>query len=185
MSSPAAIRLQTPRLLLREWRDEDVEPFVEMNQDPDVTRFLRGGAGYTRDDTLALLGRIHQHWAGHGFGLFAAELRGAREFVGFIGIAVPEFLPEVLPSIEIGWRLARRVWGFGLATEGAREVMRWSFRDIGLGRLISVIHPDNTASIRVAEKIGMHPWLETVDPNHGHGLVVYEAFRGEADSPRG
>lgn len=181
MTSP----LRTSRLVLREWRDEDIEPFVELNLDTDVTRFLRGGAGYTREDTLALLDRIQQHWAEHPFGLLAAELRSSGAFVGYVGVAVPAFLPEVLPSVEIGWRLASRVWGHGLATEGAREVMRWSFEELGLDRLISVIHPDNGASIRVAEKIGMHPWLETVDPNYGHGLVVYEAFREEAGSPRG
>ena len=185
MNPQAAIRLRTPRLLLRDWRDEDVEPFVEMNGDADVTRFLRGGTGYTREDTLALIDRIRQHWIEHGFGVLAVELRSSGAFVGYVGVAVPAFLPEVLPSVEIGWRLASGVWGQGLATEGAREVMRWSFEELALDRLISVIHPDNTASIRVAEKIGMHPWIETVDPNYGHGLVVYEVLPEEQGPPTG
>jgi RimJ/RimL family protein N-acetyltransferase len=169
-------RLQTSRLLLREWRDEDLEPFVALNDDAEVTRFLRGGNGYTREDSLERFAHMRDHWAERGYGLFATELRSTGSFIGFVGVEDPVFLPEVMPSVEIGWRLARDVWGQGLATEAATEVLRWSFEELGLDRIVSVIHPDNTASIRVAEKLGMHRWLDTVHPAYGHGLVVFESF---------
>jgi RimJ/RimL family protein N-acetyltransferase len=179
MSPP---RLSTSRLLLREWREEDVELFVALNEDAEVTRFLRGGNGYTREDSLERFAHMRDHWNERGYGLFATELRSSGSFIGFVGVEDPVFLPEVMPAVEIGWRLAREVWGRGLATEAATEVVRWSFEDLGLDRLISVIHPDNTASIRVAEKLGMHRWLDTVHPAYGHGLVVFESFAPSRES---
>jgi len=175
-------RLRTRRLLLREWRDEDMDPFVALNDDAEVTRFLRGGNGYTREDSLERFAHMRSHWDEHGYGLFATELRSSGSFIGFVGVEDPVFLPEVMPSVEIGWRLAREVWGEGLATEAATEVLRWSFEELGLDRVISVIHPDNTASIRVAEKLGMRPWLRTLHPAYGHGLVVFESFAPARES---
>src|SRR5437667_8519927 len=108
--------VETERLRLRSWRDDDLEPFAAINADPEVARFLRDGTPATREQTAELLARIREHWEEHGFGLWAAELKDAGELVGFVGLAVPTFLPEVLPSVEVGWRLARVRWGQGLAT---------------------------------------------------------------------
>jgi RimJ/RimL family protein N-acetyltransferase len=145
--------LQTPRLLLRGWREDDLAPFAAMNARPEVTQYLRGPV--TAQQSADLVRRIESHWDELGFGLWAAELRGDGRFVGFIGLAVPTFLPAVLPAVEVGWRLAPDVWGQGLATEGGLASIRYGFDTLALDRIVSIIHPDNIASRRVAEKLHM------------------------------
>src|SRR4051794_25379067 len=108
------VPIETPRLILRPWRDSDREPFARMNADPRVMELFP--ASLTPEESDALIDR--------GFGPLAAELRATGEFIGFIGLAVPTFEAHFTPCIEIGWRLAFEHWGKGLATEGAREVLR-------------------------------------------------------------
>jgi RimJ/RimL family protein N-acetyltransferase len=145
--------VRTPRLLLRGWREDDLQPFAAMNAMSDVTRYLRGPLTAEQSDDLVQ--RIERHWDERGFGLWAAELRNDGRFVGFIGLSVPTFLPAVLPAVEVGWRLAPDVWGQGLATEGGLASIRYGFGTLGLDRIVSIIHPDNIASRRVAEKLDM------------------------------
>jgi len=95
------------------------------------------------------------HWAAHGHGLFAAESREDGSLLGFVGVAYPTFLPELAHRPELGWRLARRAWGRGLATEGATAARDWALGELGMPDLISIIHPENAASRRVAEKLGL------------------------------
>ncbi len=92
------------------------------------------------------------------------ELRATGELIGFTGLAVPEFLPEVMPAVEIGWRLGRPSWGQGLATEAAREALRFGLIDRGLERIISIAQVGNDASERIIGKLGMRLEQETVDP---------------------
>jgi RimJ/RimL family protein N-acetyltransferase len=154
--SGGAEELLTPRLRLRRWRQEDFEPMLVINRDPEVTEFLNRPVDERA--TQEFLARTRAHWEEHGFGHWALELREgpqAGTLIGFAGIAFPTFLPAVADRPEIGWRLARPAWGRGLATEAALAA-----RDDGLGRLgmeelISLIHPDNVRSRRVAEKLGM------------------------------
>jgi RimJ/RimL family protein N-acetyltransferase len=169
--------IETERLRLRGWRDEDLEPFAAVNADPEVARFLRDGTPAPRQATEELMTKIQQHWEEHGFGLWAAELKETGGFVGFVGLAVPTFLPEVLPAVEVGWRLARPAWGRGLATEGGAASLAFGFRRLALDRIISICHPDNVASWRVMEKIGMWPERDTVHPALGGPLRVYEITR--------
>jgi RimJ/RimL family protein N-acetyltransferase len=146
-------RLETDRLVLRRWRAEDREPFAQMNGDPEVMEFFPAPLSRAESDTLA--DRIEAHFAEHGFGGWAAELRGEGTFIGFIGLAVPQFAAHFTPCVEIGWRLARAYWGKGLATEGARAAMRYAFAELGLAELVSFAVPGNLRSRRVMEKLGM------------------------------
>jgi RimJ/RimL family protein N-acetyltransferase len=148
--------IETERLLLREWRDDDVEPMIAINLDAEVTEFLNRPA----DDAAARAfhGAMLDHWARFGFGLFAVEgrvgeLRGT--LLGFVGISYPEFLPELAARPELGWRLGRAAWGSGYATEGALAARDDAFARLALPELISIIHPDNVRSQRVATKVGM------------------------------
>lgn len=97
--------------------------------------------------------------------------------IGFIGLSVPGFLPAVLPAVEVGWRLARDVWGQGLATEGGRASIQHGFGALGLDRIVSIIHPHNVASRRVAEKLDMT--LAGMLPHDCEGgqVCVYERVR--------
>jgi RimJ/RimL family protein N-acetyltransferase len=179
------LELATPRLRLRRWRPEDREPFAALNADPDVTRYLGDGRPMSRQASDELADRIERYFAEHGYGLWAAELTGEAPFIGFIGLALPTFLPEVLPTVEIGWRLARPYWGRGLATEGARTALAAAFGLLEQREVCSIHDPDNVASRRVMEKIGMRFDRLTRHPVSGLPLSVYWASRSELPAPPG
>jgi RimJ/RimL family protein N-acetyltransferase len=172
--------IETERLLLREWRPADAEPFAALNADPEVTRFLRGPM--TRAESDELLGRIRAHWDQHGFGLYAMELKQTGALAGFVGLAIPSFLPEVLPAVEVGWRLARQHWGSGYATEGARASMGHAFGELALRQVISIIDPGNAASIRVAERLGMQRGRDRIHPETRVRLAIYAKNAEDAGS---
>ncbi|GMA64201.1 hypothetical protein GCM10025859_46410 [Alicyclobacillus fastidiosus] len=106
--------LETPRLLLRRWGERDIVPMSRINADPEVMRWIGGGATRTEDETKTFIERCEEMWETQGFGLFAVEMRDAGELAGFVGVSVPTFLPEVMPAVEIGWRLDRSFWGMEL-----------------------------------------------------------------------
>jgi RimJ/RimL family protein N-acetyltransferase len=166
-------RLVTPRIVLRRWTDEDLDAFAAINADAEVMRWIGAGVPLDRDGTAERLATYRRHWEEHGFGLFALTLRETGELAGFTGLALPTFLPEVLPDFEIGWRLARRHWGHGLATEAAQAVLAHARDELGLSRLVSIHQVGNDASARVMVKLGMHLDRQTVDPAHGRPLRVY------------
>jgi RimJ/RimL family protein N-acetyltransferase len=141
--------LETERLILRMWRNEDFEAYAEMCADPDVMRYL-GGKTMTRLEAWRHMGFMVGHWMLRGYGHFAVEEKSSGGFIGRIG-----FLnPEGWPGFEIGWTLARDCWGRGYAIEGARRALEYAFVELDRPHVISLIHPDNRASISVAERLG-------------------------------
>jgi RimJ/RimL family protein N-acetyltransferase len=169
--------IETERLLLREWRDADREPFARMNADPRVMEFFP--ATLTVEETAAMLERVRAHGERHGFGWWAAELKETGAFIGFIGLAVPYFEAHFTPCVEIGWRLAAEYWGRGLATEGARAALQYGFDVLGLREIVSFTVPANVRSRRVMEKLGMtrdpaddfdHPRIADGHPLRRHVL---------------
>ena len=177
----------TDRLVLRAWRASDREPFAELNADPEVLRYIGNGSPMTRAESDALLEAIGAHWAEHGFGLWCAAPREEPDAcLGFVGLAVPSFLPAVMPAVEVGWRLARPAWGRGLATEGARAALHHAFEARRLQSVVSVIDPANVRSVRVAEKLGMRRGAAHVHPASGRRLHAYEISSHDAGfSPLG
>jgi RimJ/RimL family protein N-acetyltransferase len=169
--------IKTERLLLRRWQADDVAPFAEICADPDVMRWIGKGETRTPEQCAAAVERFEHDWSDHGFGLFAVELRETGRFIGFIGLSIPEFLPELLPAIEIGWRLARNQWGRGLATEGAKAALRFGLEDRHLDRIVSIHQIGNGASERIMEKLGLRLERETVDPTCNRLVRVYEILR--------
>ena len=148
--------LRTERLVLRRWRPEDESPMAAINSDPAVTEFLNRRMDAAA--TAAFLGRTQEHWAEHGFGHWAVEPTVgplAGEMIGFVGVAHPTFLPELANRPELGWRLSSASWGRGYATEAALAARDDAFTRLALPELISIIHPENAPSRRVAEKAGM------------------------------
>ncbi|WP_406299795.1 GNAT family N-acetyltransferase [Embleya sp. NBC_00888] len=176
--------IETDRLLLRRWRDDDLPALTAMNADPEVMRYVGDGLPRTPEQSAAALVEYERAWQARGFGLFAIELRTAEPgpvgaLAGWAGLAVPEFLPEVMPAVEIGWRLARPYWGHGIATEAAVEVLRFAFEYARVPRLISICHVDNTASAKVMAKLGMTEERRTTVPAHGKKpVLVTELARG-------
>ena len=174
--------IETERLLLRAWQPSDDAPFAALNADPEVTRYLSGPM--RRDESDELLARIRAHWREHGFGLYPVEVKDSGEFAGFVGLAIPSFLPEVLPAVEIGWRLAREHWGQGYATEGAQASLTHGFDELGLRQIVSIIDPRNAASVRVAERLGMTRGRDRIHPVTRARLAVFAKNAEDAASSR-
>ena len=182
MPSPAT--LETPRLRLRHWRDEDLAPFAALNADPVVMEFFPKPLDRAESD--AAVARIRDHFARHDFGLWAVEVPGVAEFIGFVGLCVPRFEAHFTPCVGIGWRLARDHWGYGYASEAARAALSFGFRDRSLEEIVSFTVPANQRSRAVMERIGMtrspdddfdHPALPEGHPLRRH--VLYRARRLE------
>ena len=113
-------------------------------------------------------------WEDQGFDLWAVELKSSGDLIGFVRLSIPTFLPEVLPAVEVGWRLDRAPWGRGLATEGGRASLEYGFDTVGLDRIISIRHSANVASGRVIQKLGMRRIASTAHPVFGHELAIHE-----------
>jgi RimJ/RimL family protein N-acetyltransferase len=171
--------LTTNRLQLRRWRDSDRLPFQKLNADPRVMEFMPGLLAPEESDELIV--RIEQHFERHGFGLFVVEFLEDESFLGFIGLSVAAFDAPFMPAVEVGWRLAADYWGRGLATEGARAVVRHAFEELGLASLVSFTVPENLRSRRVMQKIGMaHDSAGDFDHPHlpeGHPLRRHLLYR--------
>lgn len=142
-------RLETERLVLREWRESDFPTYAAMCADPNVMRYI-GGKTFTTLEAWRHMAYIVGHWHFRGFGHWAVEERASGAFVGRIGVQDPEGWPE----FEIGWTIAPAHQRKGYATEGARAALRFSFEQLGREHVISLIHPDNAASIAVATRLG-------------------------------
>ncbi len=146
--------LQTERLLLRPFRQDDIDAYAAMCADPEVMRYLSpSGDVLYREDAWRQMAMFVGHWQLRGFGMWVAEARQTGQFVGRIGL----HFPEGFPDRELGWALSREFWGHGLATEGARAAAEHAFRELGWAHLISLILPGNIRSIRVAERLGARP----------------------------
>ncbi|MEU9702089.1 GNAT family N-acetyltransferase [Streptomyces sp. NPDC047981] len=163
----------TPRLLLRRWTDDDLVPMAEIDADPEVMRWIGDGSVRDLEQTAEDIERWEEEWDDEGFGLFAVELLGSGELIGFAGLSVPEYLPELRHEVEIGWRLGRQFWGQGYASEAAHAVLEFALQDRGLDRVVAVAHLSNTASENVMRKLGMVPEREIEHPDFGVPLRVH------------
>jgi ribosomal-protein-alanine N-acetyltransferase len=152
------MEMRTDRLLLRRWRDSDREPFATMNADPQVMHHFT--APLSREASDDFVDRIEQAFDIWGFGLWAVEVPGVAEFVGFAGLWPVGFDAHFTPAVEVGWRLSADHWGRGYATEAARSALGFGFDGAGLDEIVSFTVPTNTKSVAVMERLGM-----THDPN--------------------
>jgi RimJ/RimL family protein N-acetyltransferase len=143
--------LETERLLLRGWRDEDIGPWAELCADDEVMRSLGRDGGLSLGDAWRDMAVMAGHWALKGYGHWVLELRATGDVVGRTGL----YYPPDWPALELGWTVARPHWGNGYAGEAARAAMRWAREELGADHLISLIDDDNLRSQRVAEKLGM------------------------------
>ncbi|MBU6339700.1 MAG: GNAT family N-acetyltransferase [Rickettsiales bacterium] len=156
-------QIETNRLVLRQWKNDDAEKFAQMNQDERVIEFLR--APMSLKDCQNFITKVEKHFELNGFGLWAVELKDSKEFIGFVGLNIPDFESHFTPCVEIGWRLAYEYWGKGYATEAAREVLKIAFEKLNLNEIVAFTAENNFRSISVMEKIGMKRDFEG-DFNH-------------------
>ena len=163
------IEFGTERLCLRQWKHSDRESFAELNADPKVmayfpTRLDRAGSDQLADRCAALI-------AERGWGLWAAETRGNGNFIGYVGLHVPNVELPFSPCVEVSWRLASLYWGQGYATEAARGALKVGFERLGLPEIVSFTTVHNGRSRAVMERLGMRKSAITFD----HPAVPYES----------
>lgn len=177
------ITLRTDRLLLRPWRDSDRAPFAALNSDPKVMEHFPSVS--TREESDAFAEAIVARMTAQGFGLWAVEVPGAADFIGFIGLN-PADAVLGRPVLEIGWRLAAEHWGHGYATEGARASLAHAFDALGRDEVVSFTTTGNRRSRHVMEKLGMtrrpeddfdHPRVPTTWSGRRH--VLYRITQGQ------
>jgi ribosomal-protein-alanine N-acetyltransferase len=147
--------VETARLLLRRWQDDDLERLVALYGDPRVARFLSvDGRPWPRERSVGAFEHFVRQWQEYGFGPWAAIDRRTGGWLGQVGLNELPRWPGP-DKVEVGWDLHPSVWGQGLATEGARAALGYGFEAVGLERIISTARADNAASRRVMEKCGL------------------------------
>jgi RimJ/RimL family protein N-acetyltransferase len=148
-----AIALRTPRLLLREWRDDDIDRFFALLATPEVTAMLPPLSD--RSACAAWIGRMRAHNDRHGFAYWAVELPGEAPLIGAIGLTRVNFPDAFGEAVEIGWRLARNHWGRGFASEAARAVIEDGFCRLDIPEIVAFTVPMNVRSQAVMKRLGM------------------------------
>lgn len=176
---PAPDSMRTERLLMRRWRQSDREQFARLNADPVVMEHFP--STLTREESDGFADAIEARFEQRGYGLWAIEVPGAFDFVGFVGLTYHDFPAHFTPAVEIGWRLDRQQWGHGYATEAARAALADGFARVGLEEIVSFTVPANVRSWKVMERLGMthdpaddfdHPRLP-----EGHHLRRHVLYR--------
>ncbi|MCB0411830.1 MAG: GNAT family N-acetyltransferase, partial [Bdellovibrionales bacterium] len=174
---------ESERLLFRQWQELDRDVFYELNSDSTVMKFFP--KPLTRDESDDLIDRTIDIISKSGWGWFAVELKDSKQFIGFIGLAVPLYETHFTPCMEIGWRLHQNFWKKGFATEGAKAVLRFAFENLGKEEIVSFTSKLNLPSVAVMERIGMkrdfggdfdHPRVEP-----GHPLRPHLLYRINSD----
>jgi RimJ/RimL family protein N-acetyltransferase len=171
--------LTTERLVLRDWRDDDVAGLRALTADAEVMRYFP--KTLSADESDAMAARVRENLARDGFGFWAVSRRGADDFLGFVGLSRVSFVAPFTPAVEVGWRLSLAAWGQGFATEAATAAVGFGFTALGLREVVSFTVPDNRPSRRVMEKLGfthdatgdfLHPRLPA-----GHLLERHVLYR--------
>jgi 3-dehydroquinate dehydratase/shikimate dehydrogenase len=178
------IMYETERLILREWQDKDFEPFFVLNQDHDVMEFFPDVLSY--QETIDLIAKFKNKFKVNGFSFYTCELKDTRQFIGSIGLNIPDFIAHFTPCVEIGWRVAKEFWGQGLAVEAAEKCLEIGFTQFNLDEIVSFTAKINTKSARVMQKLGMtydesddfyHPKLPKKHPLSLH--VLYRIHKDQ------
>ncbi|MGK7942548.1 MAG: GNAT family N-acetyltransferase [Crocosphaera sp.] len=171
------LEILTPRLKLREWKEEDKEPFFQLNSDPRVMEFMP--KLLSKEESEQFIERIKRQFQEDGYSFLAIELLDNQTFIGLIGLSIPKFQAFFSPCVEIGWRLAYDYWGKGYATEGAKASLNYGFNELNLSEIVSFTVPQNIRSRQVMERIGMkyidkfeHPLLP-----EGHALRKHVLYK--------
>lgn len=169
------IQLETSRLRLRPWRDEDFAPFAALNADPQVMAHFPATLDRAESDVLAA--RCQSLIEAQGWGFWATEIKASGDFIGFVGLHRPIAELPFSPCVEIGWRLARPFWGQGYASEAARAALSFAFNDLSLAEVVAFTSLENRRSQAVMERLGMrraenfeHPALPPGHPLREHCL---------------
>jgi RimJ/RimL family protein N-acetyltransferase len=147
------VEVDTPRLRLRQWRAADRAPFAALNADPAVMEFFL--SPLSRESSDASIDAWQSQLDSRGWSNWALELKASGELLGFTGLSIPRRVLPFSPCVEVGWRLARKHWGQGYATEAARAALEVGFARLDLREIVSFTTVGNVRSRAVMERIGM------------------------------
>ena len=184
--------LYTPRLILRQWQNSDRDAFAGLTASARVMQYFPATLSRAQSDQS--IDSFSASIDTNGWGFWACESRATGEFAGFIGLNAPGYELPFSPCVEVGWRLAERFWGNGLATEGALASLHYAFNELGLDEVISMTPVTNLASIAVMKKIGMsntnsnfmHPRIADKHALQEHVLYkINQAAWPTVDDPEG
>lgn len=178
------MEIGTGRLILRGWRESDLQPWAAMNADPEVRRYL--GPLLTPGQAEAWVLNFQDDLDRRGFGFWAVEVRSSGEFIGFTGLGILDDEMPVAGSVEVAWWLARPAWGNGYATEAARAVVEYSFGPLGLPEIVAVTMAENLRSRAVMERTGMSrdPAEDFDDPDVEEGPLRHHVVYRKRRDPR-
>ena len=171
-------QLETDRLLLRQWKDQDFPIFAQLNSDPEVMAYFPKRLNREESDAMAY--RYKALISERGWGFWALELKHSNEFIGFVGLHECKPVLPFFPCVEIGWRLIRRCWRNGYATEAAGESLRYAFEALGLGEVVSFTTVSNVRSRSVMERLGLKNTYQNFEhPNipKGHALSEHVLYK--------
>ncbi|KGM27710.1 GNAT family N-acetyltransferase [Photorhabdus luminescens] len=169
--------LETDRLIMRAWREEDRLPFCHLNNNAEVMEYFPATLTAEQSNTMVdtIIQRFEQQ---RGWGLWAVELKETGDFIGFVGLNIPVAELPFSPCVEIGWRLDKPFWGKGYASEAARKALDFAFTQLKLEEIVAFTAISNLRSQKVMERLGMvkdentflHPLLPDGHPLHEHVL---------------
>ncbi|MBP9741735.1 MAG: GNAT family N-acetyltransferase [Burkholderiales bacterium] len=168
---------ETKRLILGDWQDNDIEPFIQLNKDPKVMEFFPHI--YSKEDSTESVKIFRKSIQQYGYGMFTCRLKANDEFIGFVGLMRRDIGFQFSPCVEIGWRIAYQYWGQGLAVEAAYKCLDIGFNKFNLDEIVSFTASINKRSERVMQKLGMqrdyahdfyHPKLDSNHPLARHIL---------------
>ena len=175
------MQIQTDRLLLRQWSDEDRLPFQAMSSDSDVMRYFPNLLSTSEADDLIL--RLSDEIEQLGFGVCAVECRETKEFIGCVGLHKLVDQYDFAPCVEIAWRLAKSAWGQGYATEAASASLKYAFTELGMAEVVALTAGVNLPSQKVMKRLGMdfshsfeHPAIEKESELCDHVLYTIRSY---------
>ena len=171
------VTLATERLILRPWRDEDLDPLFAINGDPESMRYF--AATMTRAESDAWAARMRAHFAEHGWGFWVVAEVATGDFVGVVGLMTIPWQAAFTPAVEIGWRIGARFRRLGYAAEAARAALGFGFATLGLEKIVAFTVPGNAASWKLMEKLGMRHVGEFDHPRlpEGHHYQRHLLYR--------
>ncbi len=154
--------IETERLLIRPFTMEDIKPSYAMNLDAEVSKYTGdGGVVSKKEIERRIVENVFGDYTKHGFGRLAVELKGENKFIGFTGLKYLEDMDEV----DLGYRFMKEYWGRGIATESGKACVNFGFNELGLKRIIAMVLPENTGSIRVLNKLKFEFEKEIIEDN--------------------
>jgi len=168
--------LTTARLVLRGFTEDDVDPLYQILSDADALRYFPDPRPPSRERVQKIISNQLQHWERHGYGWWALDPRSNKGLIGWSGL---QFLPET-GEVEVGYLLGQPFWGQGLATEAAQACVQYGFEQLGLQTIVGIVHPENVASQRVIEKLG----LSLVDRTRYFGMDCYHYMLERPSGPK-